>query len=197
MAVKQSLGLNLSLAILLPHTAYAHDFFGDTQPLLNGVAHPFLTVPHLLLLLVLGLALLSQTRPKWFLGVFLIAFVLGLIGQWFLPNLFLDSGFSLLLALFGILVAYYQPIPFKVLSFPLALCGFLLGLDTLPESREGVINLVFFLGTTFGIFALFSYAVLLKDFIKQEWQWVVVRTLGGWMFAIGLMMVAFSLSKVV
>ncbi len=181
------------ICAVVPARVQAHNFFGDTQPLLNGGAHPFLTVPHLLLLIALWLTLFSQKKPEHFLGTFLGALLTGFLGQWLLPSLALEVAFSLCLVLWGGLVALHKPISFQILSLPLALCGFLIGVDTVSESQDIALNMVFYLGAIVGIFAFLSYSVLFKDFIKQEWHWVIIRTLGGWLFAVGLMMMAFHL----
>ncbi len=174
--------------------AQAHNFFGDTQPLLNGIAHPFLTISHLLLIISLGLVLFSQKKPEQFLGVFLITLLGGFLGQWFLSGVPFELGFSLLLILWGVVVALHYLMSFRILILPLAVSGLIIGLDTVSESQDVIMNLVFYLGSIFGVVAFFSYVLILKDFIKQEWHWVIIRTLGGWMFAVGLMMLAFYFS---
>jgi hydrogenase/urease accessory protein HupE len=191
MVIKPKLFNFIILGLSFPHLSEAHSLFGDTQPIINGLLHPFITIPHLLILFSVGFLLLTHKQQLPILTVFISGLMLGFAGQWFSHNLSFEILTLILVGLAGVLVATKKQLPIYLLGFPIVLSSFIVGHETRSELESLGPHLFFMLSTTFGILAFFSYAVILKIFIKQEWQWVVIRALGSWLFAISLMMLAF------
>ncbi|RMH15862.1 MAG: hypothetical protein D6698_10565 [Gammaproteobacteria bacterium] len=188
------------LLLLTPSTAHAHMMIKGMGPFVNGLLHPLVTIPHLLLLLGMG-ALLGQHPPlrlKWPMLTFAASSALGLLLSttgWFPPTMPqpLLLGFALV---FGVLIASAYPIPTWLQLTLLGLTALLLGLDSAVDKAIPTGHLQILFGTWLCLnLAIYNIAFYSAFCDRKKWSQIGLRVLGSWLAAIAVLVLAFALKK--
>ena len=186
--------------LLLPQIALAHSPIKGIGHLLNGTLHPFLVPAQVLLILSLGLWF-GQNQPekkKTIILLFLMSTVIGLIiaGTYPVQN---EKTLSLFIVsntlISGLLLVTRYRVPQSLFLIVGVTSGFLLGLDSTPDSLTVKAKIATLLGSGIGIYFLFLYVMALSEsFSTRPWQILAVRIFSSWLTASALMVLAFQFS---
>jgi len=180
--------------LLAPSSAPAHLVTTGLGPVYDGIGHLVLTpedlVPALALALYCGLRGARISRHAIFVlpACWLLGGLSGTLvdaGVWY-PF----SAFSFLLL--GILVASDLTLPLQVVTPVTALLGFIHGFfnGQVLKSGPGVPGL---LGIMAALFVVVTLSSALVVSVKRPWGRVVVRVMGSWVAASGMLMVGWYL----
>lgn len=183
------------LAMLRPAKVYAHLVTTGMGPVYDGIGHLLLTPEDLIPVLAVGLyAGLRGTAA-------------GRTALFFLPMIWLVGGLlgftvaaapsfpypALSFILLGLLIAadlHLPPIGFSALAVSVGLVhGFLNGIAL--KNGPGSLGM---LGIMASLFTLIALVAAFVHSLKPLWTRVVVRVLGGWITAMGVLMVGWHLS---
>jgi hydrogenase/urease accessory protein HupE len=193
-------GLALALVLLSATRAEAHTMVSTAGPFYAGMKHFFFSLDDVLAALAVGLmAGLRKDTPgsgraalmlpaAWFgLGVVALLLSIALITG--------EVASAVSLMVLGILVAMDRKLPVGVLGSLAGVAGGLHGFLNGLAMRE--------VGTKAGFWQLVGVAVpavffvvyptALLDLVKRPWVRIVVRVLGSWIAAIGLLLLGWSL----
>lgn len=180
--------------MIIPTTAFAHLIFTGMGPVYDGVGHLLLTpedlVPLVGLSLYSGLRGTSASRLTIFTLpiAWLIGGVIGLNVSYAIWSYAPHASFIIL----GALTASDLPLPNIFLLSVSVLTGAVLGYanGVALNTSSGLLNL-------FGItVALFIISTLITGFVvtlKRSWTRIAVRALGGWIVALGILMLGWTL----
>ncbi len=186
-------------ACAFPVAAQAHDIIKGGNALLNGFLHPFLSLPHMLAVIPLGILLgkmeksaqaetgrrspAGNDRLWWIFPVSLsvslafASFSIGFTATTYL--LLLDMALGLLLV--------WDRLPTARIFIPLAaVTGLLMGLDfgAEPETPTVAANV----GSLITLYFCFLMSLSLgESFQKRHWQRIGLRVLGSWISACALL----------
>ena len=178
------------LFLFLPDRAAAHLVSTGMGPVYDGIGHLLLTpediIPTVAVAFFAGLRgpatgrLLLFTFPiAWMIGG-----IIGLQGD-FLPTFPMAAGSYIVLGLLVALDLNITPVLFAALAALIALLhGYLNGV--VLSTGPGIAGLFGIMAALFVLLALGSAAVLL---LKAVWMRIVVRVVGSWIAAIGILMV--------
>ncbi len=190
---KKFSGIIVLLALLSPRLASAHSPIQGMSDFYNGLLHPFFSLPHLLVVIPLGILMGRQAEKRGTslsLG-FLLALVVGLGCATFSIGFAAEKTLLVGAAALGLLLAVGRPLPaFICWSAALAM-GLVMGLDFASEivKSKGALNF----GTGLTLYFICLYAMLLSEnFTKQKWQQIGVRVLGSWIAACALLALSLS-----
>lgn len=186
-------------ACLIPTSANAHTALLGIGGFWSGVAH-LLTSPDQLALL-LGLAIWTS-----FQNARLDARVIGtcfwavLAGAWIGVGSVADTGLSLAAAASALMmvVGLAGAMRLRVGAVPLislALAGGLACGGASADAASDVSGMLFSLGGSVAAASVLSYGLLAARRLDSEWGGVARRAGASWIAAIGLMMLAFSVSS--
>lgn len=191
--------LVLALCILaVPSAGLGHDIIKGGNAFYNGMLHPFLSLPHILVLIALACMLgksagASQDAAKqkawWF---FLVALAAGLACATFGIGFPAEKVLLVLAGILGLILAGHWTLP-RTLYFTLAtLSGLLMGWAFAEEEAAALIGLNF--GTLVSLYLVFLYLALFsRKFSRKPWQVVGFRVLGSWIAAAALLNLALDL----
>ena len=184
----------------LPAYAQAHAPIQGLNEFANGFVHPFLTPPHLLVLLGLGL-LLGQRRPLRLpepLAAFAACAAAGLLGAAMYTVAGVPPTVFILLGLCaGALVALGRSLPISARVTLCAVSGLALGLDSGVEAAIGGAARAKTLVATWISLSLcvVNAAFYVSRLPARQWVQTGVRVVGAWIVAIGVLMLAFALRR--
>lgn len=165
----------------------------------NGALHPLMTPGHVLVVLGLGLWL-GQRIPldlkiplRVFAPVSAVALALTSLG-W-------GAGIapvwvSVLALAIAALVGLEKPLPRIACAVVCAMGAALVALDSGVEAANGWVAAKMLVGTWLAINAMVCYiAICASNGMGKTWARIGIRVIGSWIFAITLLVVAFSLRK--
>ncbi len=185
----------MGCALLFPSQASAHDIIGGGGAFLNGMIHPFVSIPHVLVLLGISLWLgktsfrTGKQTPWW---TFLVSLGLGLVLATLAIGFSQEAPLLLVAAGMGALLIWGGALPLW-LDFTLALvCGFAMGLGFGGE--EATSMMARNTGTMVSLYLAFLYFAMLGEAsMKRAWQQIGLRVLGSWMAAAALLTLSLQL----
>ena len=176
-------------AFILPSAAFAHLVSTGMGPVYDGAVHLLMTPEDLIVVIAIAVYAGLQGKEYGRYTLFLLPIF------WFLGGLFgflleMETSFpltSISFLLIGVLIAADVGLPTQVF-FPIvaalgAMHGVLNG-QTL-EAGPGTLGLVGIGCTIFVLVALLSGFMLL---LKRPWERIVIRVLGSWITASGMLM---------
>ena len=195
------MGLSAGLVfLLLPAFAQAHTPIKGAGEFISGFLHPFLTPPHVLVLLSVGL-LLGQSVPlrlQWPVVVFAAFAASGLLMATGRTGAGVDQPVLIILGLcVGGLVALAAPLPRWLRLAACAAAGLALGLDSGvdPAAAGAVVAKTLFATWVSLILCVGDVAFYSSRLPKYQWIQTGIRVAGSWIVAIALLMLAFSLRR--
>lgn len=174
--------------------ASAHDLFKGGNDFYDGLLHPLLSLPHVLIVLSLGILMGRQFErlgPVVF-GVFLASLVAGLACATFSLGFQNEATLLAVAATLGLLLAWNRPLPLAVNLALTFAAGLVMGLDFALEEAgsKGALNT----GTGVTLYFCFLVAVGFgESFSKREWQRISQRVLGSWIAACALLAISLKL----
>lgn len=182
---------------LLPAPAAAHLVTTGLGPVYDGIGHLLLTPEDLAPVIALSLycGLCGAGISKFAIFIFPLAWLLGgLCGTMlvFEPSFPLSTISFLLI---GILVAADISLPLLIVAPLTVIIGITHGVfnGIVLKSGSGVLGLVGIMSALFVFVTIFSAAVVS---IRQSWARIVVRVIGSWVAASGLLMIGWHLKGV-
>jgi urease accessory protein len=179
---------------LSPNTAQAHLVTSGAGPFFDGVAHFFVSLDDLLVVVALSLlsGLLGKTAARGLVLILPIAWLVGMV----LGLLFADrmdgnawtTAFTLLVG--GLLLAFSPKLPTWVIAMVAGVIGLVHGSWNGAAMRATETSAIASLGivTSAGIVALVLSATAVS--VYQDWQRIALRVIGSWVAAIGLLSIA-------
>lgn len=165
----------------------------------NGALHPFVTPPHVLSIIALGL--LFGQRIPFRLKKPMAALALGsAAGLLITPSGWPGSVPPALILGCALAIAGWTTLertaPVAMLAAAGALAGFLIGLDSAPEAADPMRVSQSLIGTWLGINAAVGYlAVCVSHSKGRPWARIAIRVAASWIIAITLLVLAFSLRQ--
>ena len=186
--------------LLLPAHAHAHTPIKGAGEFVSGFLHPFLTPPHVLVLLSLGL-LLGQRLPLRLQHPVVVFAAFSAAGLALAAARTVEGVYQPILITLGLfaggLVALAAPLPTWVRLAACAAGGLALGLDS------GVDHAITGAAVAKTLFATWVSLILCVADIafyssrlpKYQWVQTGIRVAGSWIVAIALLMLAFSLRR--
>jgi len=179
--------------------AHAHLVTTGLGPVYDGVVHLALSPADLAIIVVLtllaamrgaraGRALLALLPVAWLAG--------GAAGLSFPLETSLEWATGLSLMLAGALVAADRDLPLAAIATPAAIVGFVQGLFTgsaLASTPSGTLELA---GTVAALIVAVTLVGGLVASLRVFWARIVVRMVGGWIAAIGLLMIGWCFRAV-
>lgn len=184
---------NLVLA-LLPSVAAAHLVTTGLGPLYDGFSHFVLTpedlVPVLALALLVGMRGPAHGRRSLFVlpASWLLGGVVGLTIQVNVSPVLTAIPFLLL----GGLVAADARLPLGVTTMLAALLGLFQGCVNEAVSSQPGLGLLGLLGTIPAVFTVVALAASVVAQLRSAWARVVVRVVGSWIAATGMLLFGWS-----
>lgn len=188
----------LACGVLAPATAHAHlvsTRFGDFY---DGMLHPVTSLEHMVPWLALGL--LMGARPKagrWGLLSFPVGLALGAVLGWLVPGL---SGFGTAnmasILMLGGLVALDLPLPALVLALLAGAFGVSHGYVNATAMTPTTNPMLFAPGVVAAGYLIILMASAVAALAALQWPGarIVLRALGSWTFAIGVLMLGTALA---
>jgi len=195
-----SLGLGV-LTLGLPLMALAHSPYPGVRGFYVGALHPLTTPAHVLLIVAVSILLGSQVREgrmRYLVTVF-TATAAGLVLAFVLSG-FLPSALMILVltTIVGALLILPRTLPGWLLMALAGLSGFLLAMESIPDPGAFLDVLITVFGSLVGIHYLIMYGSRGAGYALDRWDSRVThlgfRVAGSWISAIGVLMLAFSLS---
>ena len=180
----------VALLLLTPQWASAHVPVPGLNDFYNGLLHPFVSLPHLLILIALGI-LLSQ-HPKKDTAAFLSSLAVGLGLATFSIGFSTETFLLLGAGLLGFLILLNWTVPYWSLGLFAVLTGLLMGLDFAGETviSKAALNL----GTGVTLYFVFVCVTGLGEGLgKKKWQQIGLRIMGSWIAAIALLVLSLLL----
>ena len=188
------LGLIALLVLLTPQLAAAHSPIKGVSDFYNGLLHPFFSIPHILIVLSLGILLGQQLESKGttISLAFAVSLAVGLgcatasIG--FPAETYLLIGAGIL----GLLLILSRPLPQWTYILITVVMGLLMGIDFYSDTAKskGSMNT----GTGVTLYFCFLYLLLFSEnFGKKKWQQIGIRVLGSWITACAMLVLSLSL----
>jgi|CXWL01.1.fsa_nt_gi hydrogenase/urease accessory protein HupE len=185
----------LALLFFIPEPALAHNAFGDMGNLTNGFLHPLTTIPHLLLLVSLGIVFLLHSKvPEHGISGILLGSLLGFS----LASFTAEQEWKTLIIVFlafltSMLVVSGVMLNKTALFIQSLLVGFFVGIDTeFPLVTVGEFAKAF-LGLGFGTTLLAALFFNLGGLIQKDWQRIALRIISSWIATISILYGAFWL----
>lgn len=186
------------VALAMPVSASAHNAFGDMGSFNNGFLHPVTTIPHVLLLLGLGLMLIfHHTNGDRMLGTLLLGFCLGFAFA-VLHGPFAWAGIAVVAAsfctaLFSVALRHQSP-RIVLITWALA-AGLFIGTDT--DGGEGTAKdyVLFAVGACIVIAVIQVYFLWMARYLQKNWHHVAMRILASWIATVSVLYLAFLLSQ--
>ena len=189
--------LIVAALLVVPTLAQAHTPAKDIGNFYNGLLHPILVGPHLLVLIVFGLLLGQQglTPLRYALPTFLIALTAGLTATVFALDF--DAELTLMFAtiLLGILVALERHLPLAVCMLLSGVLGLMLGLDSSQPELSGMARFSTLSGSAISAILCLSVIAGITELLKRPWQRIGIRILGSWGTASALLVLAALLTS--
>jgi urease accessory protein len=178
-------------------SAQAHSPVKGMGDFINGLLHPVTTLPHVLI--ILGLGLLAGRQPirtlKLPLAIFLplSAVALAFTATGWITAVYPPLLLSLALVLGACLALDWKPSAVATaVLFAAAAIG--LGLDSGVETDAAIKRFKTLAGNWLSINVLiFDLAIYISLGAHRPWLRIALRIAGSWMMAIALMMLAFAL----
>ena len=185
--------------LILPSKAYAHMNVEGAGDIVNGFLHPLMSPAHVLIVLGLGLLLGQQvpldlkTPVRVLAPCSAVALVLTTCG-WGAPvNQPILAGLALCV---GLLVALDLKLPRFVSGLLCAAAGMGIALDSAVEAGSAFTVVKTLSGTWISLNVAIVYlAICASHGAGKPWAKTGIRVLGSWIFAISLLVIAFSLRK--
>lgn len=186
-----------ALLVLSASPARAHEVFGVTG-FPAAVLHPLVIIDQALALTAAGLIAGQQPRPA--LGGKLLALLLAMLAGFavllYLPDVRLAPLLPLAAAgICGSLVAAAPAFPAWACALAIALPGFAVGLNTIPEAGILMAFLYAIGGAMIGAGALLLVMASALSRLTRDWQRLGLRILGSWIAASAILVLAMSLGR--
>lgn len=196
----RTIPLALCGLLLLPQSAEAHSTVEGLDEFVNGLLHPLFSPAQVLVLLAFGfwIGRHPPIRLRSPLPAFALGALAGLLCAWqglltpVYPPVLLATA---MLAAAVVAADFKLPLAARVACG--AIAGFLLGLDSPPDSAE-TSQAIFktLLGTWIGLYIwLVNPAFYVSMLPQKKWAAYAVRIAASWIIAIALMVLAFSFAK--
>ncbi len=179
--MRTRLALSMALFFLVPDLASAHDMFGEDRDFINGLVHPFISFPHLLIALGLGLLVGRQgeTTEPFLIGVFMVALVVGLVCATFSVGFAAESALLSGAVLLGLTLVIGRPVPIYVLTAAIVALCVLMGLDFAAETAQSKAGLN--LGTGVSLYLIFLASMVSAGKLnKKDLGRIGLRIIGSW-----------------
>lgn len=190
----------LLLAICLPPTpANAHTALQGMGSFWSGVAHLLTSLDQLAFLL--GLAIWTSFQDIRSDAIIVrVAFLAVLTGAWVGTELALGAGLNLLAAgaALMMLVGLAGAVALRVGILPLlgvALIGGLVCGTANADTSSGIAAALFSLGGSIAAASVLSYGLLAARRLESHWGSIARRAGASWIAAIGLILLAFSITR--
>ena len=185
--------LLLGIGLAVSGLANAHTFIPGAGNFINGFVHPYVILPHILVILLSGMFVGQHGGEgiKQAVLPFALSVVTGLVITifWIWPPIHL---IVLVTGLFlGLAVALGRPIPMQWLSILVVTIGLVVGLDSPQLELTGRDRFIAFFGTLVGVYFSFIAMAAITDLLKKPWMKIGIRILGSWGAAAALMVLAF------
>lgn len=184
---------------LFPPEANAHLVTTGMGPTYDGIGHLLLSpddlIPVLAIAIYGGLRGTGAARNALFV-VPLAWFIGGVIALLFPNALAMNIPPAVSFILLGGLVAADLPLPTPLIAIVVALTGLVHGYANGIALMNGPHTLGL-LGIAVTLFVMIALAAAVVVTLKRPWQRIVCRVLGGWIVAIGVLMLGWSLSATV
>lgn len=187
------------LALLVAVPAEGHSAVTGSEGFVTGLSQPFLEIEIGLAIIGIGLFLGQQGNDAGgrAASLFLLTLILGLLSA-FQPlrlNHSLEAVYILAIVA-GLLIAAAYPIP-KWLSLPFtALAGIVIGVGSVPDPASFAAIAFTTAGSLVCMTFLFLYAITGAQWLvapaRPAWLSVVPRIIGSWLFAIAMLVLAFT-----
>lgn len=182
--------------LLLPHPAAAHLVTTGMGPVYDGIGHLLLTpedlIPALSVALYAGLRGAATGRSVFFL--FPVAWLAGGIAglQASMTVTFPTSSISFLML--GLLIAADFRLPTKIITLIAIFVGIVHGFFN-GIALKGGPEIFGLLGITSILFIVVALAAALVVSLSSTWARIVVRVIGSWTVAVGILMIGWYLHE--
>ena len=177
-----------------PKTAQAHLVTSGAGPFFDGVAHFFVSLDDLLVVVALSLlsGLLGKTAARGLVLVLPLAWLVGMVLGLSLAGRIDGSGWATAFTLLvgGLLLSFSPELPMWGIATVAGLIGLAHGTWNGAAMRATETSSVASLGivTAAGIVALVLSATAVS--VQQAWQKIALRVIGSWVAAFGLLALA-------
>ena len=190
-------GITAAVALMCPGCpcAEAHLVTTGLGPVYDGIAHLALSPADLALVIVLALmaAMRGARQGRWLLAVLPTSWLVGCLGGLTFPiatNMGWATGLSFLLG--GALVAADLKLPLAVVATLAAIIGGFDGFSTGPALARTSSVALELTGMLAALIVIVSLVAGLVVSLKAFWARLMVRVLGSWIAATGLLMIGWS-----
>lgn len=180
--------------VLSPSIAQAHLVTSGAGPFFDGVAHFFVSLDDLLLVVALSLlsGLLGKTAARGLVLVLPLAWFVGMVLGLSIADRIDGSGwataFTLLIG--GLLLSFSPKLPTWMIALIAGMIGLAHGSWNGAAMRATETSVIASLGimTAAGVVALMLSATAVS--VQQSWQRIALRVVGSWVAAFGLLALA-------
>jgi hydrogenase/urease accessory protein HupE len=192
-------GLGGALAGLTAATpALAHVAIEGASDFTAGLINPFFVLPHLLVIIGLGLFLAQQgvASTKLALAAFVAALLGGFAGAAVLNFIAIVPTRGILLATavsVGLLVALNRNLPGAVAGILAAAAGLAIGVDSFPDGMTFWPALAGITGTSLSVSLVLVNVLAGAGYLTLGWQKIGMRVVGSWIGACALMVAALAM----
>ncbi|MFN7292174.1 MAG: HupE/UreJ family protein [Pirellula sp.] len=177
-----------------PNTAQAHLVTSGAGPFFDGVAHFFVSLDDLLVVVALSLlsGLLGKTAARGLVLVLPLAWFVGMVLGLYLSDQIEGSAWATAFTLLvgGFLLSFSPKLPTWGMATVAGLIGLVHGSWNGAAMKATETSAIASLGivTSAGIVALLLSATAVS--IQQSWQKIAMRVIGSWVAAFGLLALA-------
>lgn len=196
MKTNRRIWLGLVMLGLSP-LAEAHAPIKDIGEFYNGLLHPLLVPAHLVSILALGLLAGQQGLRPMRLGMagFCLALLLGLATGIAIDEAAAQSLLLMAAAGLGVMLALAISLPLWLVWTPCILIGFVLGLDSFPQSTGWKVVLLSALGTWLGAGLMLLAVMIFSEAMTRPWQRIAIRIAGAWIGASALLVLSLTVAS--
>ena len=193
----RSIILSLSLLLtLIPVTALAHAPIKGINNFYNGILHPLVVAPHLMIIIALGLLIGQQSKditiaPRGFLGGAIAGLAAAALGAGFDAEIII----IVIAGTAGLLASIKPSLKTPVYTSFAIMGGLFIGLDSTPEGLKAKDLFMSLGGTLLGASLLLFYIAVLASKAKKQWQQIGVRVIASWTTASAVLVLALQLIK--
>lgn len=180
----------------IPGTAFGHSPMAGIGEFYGGVLHPFVVLPHVLVLLVLALLIgqrgvraMRFAYPPYMLALMVGLFIAGFEAQ---PALPFQEILLLLAMLCGLAVAAQRPPPASALAICAGVLALLVGMDSGVTDLNRQETFAALLGCWVGAVLLLLLVAGLAEAAQAAWQRVALRVVGSWTAASAALVLALA-----
>jgi len=194
----QTLRLGLAALFCLPGLSHAHSSVAGMNSFYGGLLHPLLTLPHMLVVLGLGIGLGQYPRLR--LKIPMLAFATGCAAALLLTTCIAipavsQYGALVVAVVCGLLVAASVRLPVGLRATLAAVAAIAVALDSGVDGAPTVLaTTLTLLGTWVSTSVLVANVAYYTSLCPQrQWVQIGLRIAGSWMAAVSVLVLAFAL----